>query len=461
MDQKITPTYGAYNAVILACARSGTKTYVNEAFRLARQMLDSHRDAHGFSPFRPNKGTFCALLEGAKRIGDLGRARWILAEMVKGSNGTNSVEVEIDEEVMVHVFNAYASYNVPSIRTAGFMKKDYPNSSPIQSTSTAPGPSETGLQRREDSRSQTQSSLLTIEPDEPQPSFAHLPPQSRGEVIREVKTLFRRILEDRTDAPRTTTPSLLFEEKKFRNTEITTRLLNAYLSVFYKHAELAVAREMFWSVFEDVGSTRSPRSYLEALVRCANPPRKFERDLALSFSEELWLKWQQLEEAGLDNQSALKPRLVERAHVAMIRALAMYVISLFFVMFLLNLMLLTSNENVTRAMSLLRAFAAKYPPNSVRTPSPKLPFQSTRTSLVGKRPLVRMTSAADMADDNVPPLITFRDVELLHHRLVDEGMQKDIKYVTWLCKAYEWALRVRRDEAIKSKPINEVKGLTI
>jgi hypothetical protein len=123
-------------------------------------------------------------------------------------------------------------------------------------------------------------------------------------------------------------------------------------------------------------------------------------------------------------------------------------------------MLLTSNENVTRAMSLLRAFAAKYPPNSVRTPSPKLPFQSTRTSLVGNRPLVRMTSAADMADDNVPPLITFRDVELLHHRLVDEGMEKDIKYITWLCKAYEWALRVRRDEAIKARPINEVKDLT-
>lgn len=459
MDQKIMPTVGAYNAVILACARSGTKTYVNEAFRLARQMLDSHRDAHGFSPFRPNKRTFCALLEGAKRIGDLGRARWILAEMVKGSDGTTSVEVEIDEEVMVHVFNAYASYKVPSIRTSvGPMKKDYPNSSPIQSASAPPELSETGLQQREDSQSQTPSSLLTVEPDEPQPSFAHLPPQSRGEVIREVKTLFRRILEDRIDAPRTTNPSLLFAEKKFRNTEITTRLLNAYLSVFYKHAELAVAREMFWSVFEDVGSSRSPRSYLEALVRCANPPRKSERDLALSFSEELWLKWQQLEETGLDNKSAMKPRLVERAHVAMIRALAMYVISL--VLFRHKLMLLTSNENLTRAMSLLRAFAAKYPPNSVRTPSPKLPFQSTRTSLVGKRPLVRMTSAADMADDNVPPLITFRDVELLHHRLVDEGMEKDIKYVTWLCKAYEWALRVRRDEAIKARPVDEVKGLT-
>ena len=58
-----------------------------------------------------------------------------------------------------------------------------------------------------------------------------------------------------------------------------------------------------------------------------------------------------------------------------------------------------------------------------------------------------------MMDDTVPPLITFRDVELLHHRLVDEGMERDIKYVTWLCKAYEWALRIRRDEAIKATPL--------
>ena len=36
VDHKISSTIQAYNAMILACARSGTKTYVNEAFRLAR-----------------------------------------------------------------------------------------------------------------------------------------------------------------------------------------------------------------------------------------------------------------------------------------------------------------------------------------------------------------------------------------------------------------------------------------
>ena len=64
-----------------------------------------------------------------------------------------------------------------------------------------------------------------------------------------------------------------------------------------------------------------------------------------------------------------------------------------------------------------------------------------------------MTSAAEVPDDNVPPLLTFRDLELLHHRLIDVGRQKDIKFVTWICKAYEWALRIRRDETIKAKPV--------
>jgi hypothetical protein len=185
--------------------------------------------------------------------------------------------------------------------------------------------SETGLQSSDKFRSHRSNSLLTTESDESQSSFAHIPPQSRGEVIREVKALFQRILDDVPNAPRTTASSLPSQEKKFRNVEITTRLLNAYLSVFYKHAELSVAREMFWRLFEDVGPTRNTRTYLEALDRCANPARKIERDLALSFGEEVWLKWQQLEEMGRANGSALNPRLVERAHVAMIRVLAMYV----------------------------------------------------------------------------------------------------------------------------------------
>lgn len=110
-------------------------------------------------------------------------------------------------------------------------------------------------------------------------------------------------------------------------------------------------------------------------------------------------------------------------------------------------------------MSHLRAFASKYPSNTVRSPRSKLELQSTRTSLAGSRPLIRMTSAAEVPDDNVPPLLTFRDLEVLHHRLIDEERTKDIRYVTWLCKAYEWALRVRRDETIKARPSTQQQDL--
>ena len=75
-----------------------------------------------------------------------------------------------------------------------------------------------------------------------------------------------------------------------------------------------------------------------------------------------------------------------------------------------------------------------------------------RTVLVGHRPLVRMTSSTEVPDDHVPPLLMFRDVEVLHHRLVARGARKEIDYLKYLTKAYEWALRKRRDEVLRAEP---------
>ncbi|KAJ3501788.1 hypothetical protein NLJ89_g9181 [Agrocybe chaxingu] len=275
VDQKIQPTVGSYNAIILACARSGTKTYVNEAFRLARQMLDSHRDARGNSPFRPDKKTFCALLEGAKRIGDLGRARWILAEMVRGAreDGVNTAEVEIDEEVMMHVFHAYAAYKPPFSRAATVVVKDGSSgSSSLSEAKSELEETQTSVQVPDGAPTSSNTSLA-VEDEDDRPSFAHIPPQSRAEVIREAKLLFNRILQDRSDAASSATVSLPFAEKKFRNVELTTRLLTSYLSIFYRHASLETSRELFWTLFEEIGVQRSPRTHVEALERCANARR--------------------------------------------------------------------------------------------------------------------------------------------------------------------------------------------
>ena len=77
-------------------------------------------------------------------------------------------------------------------------------------------------------------------------------------------------------------------------------------------------------------------------------------------------------------------------------------------------------------------------------------MRSTRVLLAaGNRPLVRLTTALDVQDDDVPPLLTFADIEVLHHRLVAAGDGRGLAYVKWVCKAYEGALRKRREAALQ------------
>jgi len=111
-------------------------------------------------------------------------------------------------------------------------------------------------------------------------------------------------------------------------------------------------------------------------------------------------------------------------------------------------------NELDQALSHLHSFCARYPPSSVRQPASKPAMRATRTSLVGARPLVRLTSATELPDDTVPPLLTFKDLELLHHRLAAAG-RSEVGYIKYVAKSYIWALRVRRDEALKAKPEKE------
>jgi hypothetical protein len=178
VENRITPNVGAYNAIILACARSGVNVYVNEAFRLAKEMLDSHRDAEGKSAFEPDQKTFYALLEGAKRVGNLARIRWIFAEMVRYSNAGGNVIV--DERVMMHVFHGYASYKPPFNRSAVILVDDGP-----------PQPSGPLTDSERASSDKTPQNILPVEVSEP--SFSHIPPQTQSDVVAEAKALLSKI----------------------------------------------------------------------------------------------------------------------------------------------------------------------------------------------------------------------------------------------------------------------------
>jgi hypothetical protein len=315
VDHRLPPSLGTYNAIILACARSGSKSYVNESFRLAKQMMDTHRDARGNSAFRPDRKTFCALLEGAKRLGDLARTRWILAEMVNGHNNADADSV--NEEVMMHMFHAYAAYRPPFRRAAALLVDQQVNTQPSQHQGHT---SESQVSTTKD-----QAQTENIATSEANPAFTHIPPQSRSEVIQEVKSLFNRILEDTGLDPNhdADMDDALPGDKKFKNVLLTPRLLNSYLSVYYKHSSLEASRELFWKLFDEYRVSRTARTYVEALERCGNTRRGHERELALSFADEIWAKWQVLEDARQEDGRALSGRMIEKAHIAFIRVLAL------------------------------------------------------------------------------------------------------------------------------------------
>ncbi|KAH9064399.1 hypothetical protein EDB87DRAFT_1804147 [Lactarius vividus] len=404
VDHEIAPTKRTYNAAIFACARSGSKLYVNEAFRLAKQMLDTHRDARGRGTFHPDWRTFDALLEGAKRIGDLGRARWILAEMVEAAR--QNPEIVVGERVMIHVFHAYAAYRPPFRRSMA----------PLVATDTAVPPA-----RSEEPIEETASSLSSPVETASPPSFSHLPPQSSAEVLSEAHALFacfsRSSSSSSSRAGAEALPAL-------PDVRVTTRLLNAYLAVLYAHASPETAHEAFRTIFAQEGLKKNTHTLVEALERCARgggtSPSIEE------FAEEAWREWALLEDASL-----ARAGYMQRAYAARIRVLAL-------------------TGQLDEALACLRAFVARYPPDNVRaTAQPQWDMRSTRVSLADRRqPLVRLTTPLDVQDDSVPPMLTFADIEVLHHRLVAVGDLRGVAYVKWACKAYEGALRRRREAAL-------------
>ena len=323
-DNNISPTREVYTAVILACARSGQTKFVNEAFRLAKEMLDGHRDALGRPAFTPNNALFGALLQGAKRTRDLPRARWILAEMVRvmvrqhhvrvrdGMEVPDRDEIVLTENHMVHVFHAYASYQVPFNRSATRIAETRGGTTDTaqpESTSSR-GPADTP-----EAKVDQGEDVGDVVAGDTDPRFSSIPPQSRGEVLAEAKNLFEGILHDTRRLQGPSNKSLML----FKNVRVSTELVNAYLAVHYSHGGIFVSRDLFKTLFEEVGVKRNFVSYVDGLEACAKLMWiKSRRNRILEFAEEVW-ELAQKDMSTKDEIFSAQARLLERANVALIR----------------------------------------------------------------------------------------------------------------------------------------------
>lgn len=326
-DNSIQPTRDTYTAVILACARSGAAKFVNEAFRLAKEMLDGHRDAHGRTTLTPNNALFGALLQGAKRIQDLPRTRWILAEMVQviirqhharvseGMDIPKEDEVVLTENKMVHVFHAYASYRIPFHRSATRIAESQGDT--IETVSQPPTPSNSPRSSAGVPEAKADGAEIgDVSTVDTNARFSSIPPQSREEVLAEAKNLFEGILHDTQQAfpSNSNEPPMLFKDVR-----VSAELVNAYLSVHYNHGKISGAHNLFKTLFADVGVKRNLLSYVEALEACARWTRvKSRRDQVLQFAEEVWELLQK--DASVHNEVfGVRVRSIERANLALIR----------------------------------------------------------------------------------------------------------------------------------------------
>ena len=328
IDNNIPPSRETYTAIIFACARSGEAKFVNEAFRLAKEMLDGHRDALGSPAFTPNNALFGALLQGAKRIRDLPRARWILAEMVQviirqhRAHVDGGVEIPAQDEVvltenkMVHVFHAYASYQVPFHRSVTRVAEGQGNTIETAQQEPTSDPPRTSTDPAETEA----NGVATTDTDS---MFNSIPPQSREEILAEVKNLFEGILHD-TQRSQASPPHHSGNESPmlFKEVRVSTELVNAYLSVHYIHGKIGRTRDLFKTLFEEVGVKRNLLSYVEALEACSRwSCIKARRSQVLEFAEEVW-ELLQKDVSAQDEMFSVRVRLVERANLALIRVLS-------------------------------------------------------------------------------------------------------------------------------------------
>ncbi|KAG8989172.1 hypothetical protein FRB93_003733 [Tulasnella sp. JGI-2019a] len=462
IDNRLRPTVDAYNAVMLTCARSPKRQeFAHETFRLGKQLLDEYRHMSATSPeaaeakrqMRPTLETFKAMLESAKRTGDLARGRWILAELMQAREC-------VDEQLMGHVFHLYATFKPPFARRQVVLQSQPTNDA------TTPSAPEPLTQDTEEPES------MAVAEAEDQPALV---PQTRSEVLREADVVFQRVINGMElgswgDPADEHHPDWIFSQVK-----MTTNLLNAYTAVQCNHGmSLKTAVDTFNTLYVRFQCPTNGQSFTTILERLALPKRGEDRAYAKRAAEGIWKRWIELcdtmegrvKQAAGQAELNVSARRVEKMWATMIR-------------------IITLSGDTQRAMELVRQFHKRYPPQAALPPnyptkilnstqatelttikssstSIRLPETSfpTRVALeAARQPLVRLTTNSLIPDNMIPPFLTFEDVEILHHRLVVESTSgpleerkervKDVKHLTWLCRSYGGALQKRRNWVVQ------------
>ncbi|WVF67945.1 hypothetical protein IAT40_002707 [Kwoniella sp. CBS 6097] len=498
-SDKIQPTRDEYTSLIRALG-STKKDYL-EAFDLLRQMLAKHHDATfvpfaeedgeggstslpRFSAYVPSLETFTALLEGTKRAGDLNRARWILTESVKLARtgqmlGSKDWMKGVDEDVLSGVFMTYAAWKPVIGRHAVKLKEGAQVSATDQNTSPSSGEPVTSTETKDGGsagsgqanewldidvleelveppvenagvQSRTESTEHIESTESQQESERPVVPVSSTDALREADALFQRILHDIRQV-RTSTSDVQHSEEvylPFKNVRLTPRLVNSYISVHLAHSpSLESAKQKYdetWSTVSEIsGGIVRPNgwTYLHVLEKCSMGNRggvsAGDRAISLAWGQEIWESYLTWSESATETLATIIDPSA-RARQTWLAGLGERQIER---IWRANIRLQAVHGSVDRSLSLLEDFAARYPSTEITRTYAPLPNMGFK---------VKMSTAATIPEVAVPPYLTFKDVDVLHARLVKTGGPENgwnadgLMKVKTIIRGYEGRLKERR-----------------
>lgn len=374
--QGIRPTPACYDNLIIALCRGPHGRYL-EGFKFLQEMITMAQESK-FPGYEPTRTTFNALLEGCRRHGDLLRARWVLAEMIRSSapawNGSTS-ELSWDERIKLEsrmpdaesfgkLFLTYAAWKPAPVSIMPKNLQSPPQRASTHTASDSPSDAEkqqlkeetamTGAADTSKSRSLTQPDL-----DEAAAEFSATPPSTSAEAVREMRGLLARIIADQANGQIHSQAS-----GPFSRVELSPHLLNSYLAALMAHwpkgskvEALDSALRVEDSLFAKLGVQPNGRSWLQVMRTCfAETPRLRQPNLAAgpksasSLAAWAWQKWRELEhESDLradgrrDRDTGTDRRTREQIWGERIRLLA-------------------KEGKLDAAMEALREFVTLYPP---------------------------------------------------------------------------------------------------
>ncbi|KAM0754561.1 hypothetical protein T439DRAFT_377023 [Meredithblackwellia eburnea MCA 4105] len=447
-DHGLPPSTETFNALIRACARRGKQEDYFEALRFMRRMLDDN--------VPPTRQTFHAILEGAKKLGDLPRARWMLVKMVEVGGAAAP-----DASTLGLIFLTYARF-VPQTRISGERDARKSGSGGSPASRRRDELIHVEGQRSGEETSNPERPLLGDEASgilsilgEQSINYPGPLPQTTEALLAEASTLMSQCVDSRllaspiSQALFDSAPLPSPQQTIFPSVRPTTFLVNSYLTFLAAHAPLSVMIDFFDNSFQLLGVEKNRHSFEVVMKRCEKAKNRVQ---GLEIAKSVFNQWQQwdggVKEDPGESGDGNDPRASNQDGVQSLQPWGKKSGSNISAMYASMIHTLARGYRDNEGLALLQSFITTYPPSYLISQSQSfsnsilsLPEQPSGIRL--SSPLYPETSGAATVDR--APHLRFEDLKLLFQKLKEIEDNQGLKVVTGVVKAYDKALKEARE----------------